>query len=169
MRAGRWVPFVVLLELGAACAAREAARRPRAVPPGESPQQVLDRLDTRIPLPLLAGMANMQKKEMRDHLLAVQEIVLGLAAGDFDAVERAAGRIGTSAFDEEACQRMGMNVEGFAEQSSRFHRTADGIARAARQKDRDAVLSTLGDTLQTCTGCHAAYKQVVVGDETFSR
>jgi DNA-binding MarR family transcriptional regulator len=39
----------------------------------------LDRMDTRAPVPLLPMMANHQKQNMRDHLVAVQEIVAALA------------------------------------------------------------------------------------------
>lgn len=39
----------------------------------------LDKMDTRRPLPLLPMMANHQKLNMRDHLLAVQEIIAALA------------------------------------------------------------------------------------------
>lgn len=40
---------------------------------------------------------------------------------------------------------------------------------AARQQDRDGVLRALSTTLQTCTNCHATWKQEVVDDTTWSR
>jgi len=46
----------------------------------------MDKMDTRRPLPLLPMMANHQKQNMRDHLLAVQEIVAALATDDFSPV-----------------------------------------------------------------------------------
>ena len=58
-------------------------------------QRTLDSMDQRAPVPLLPMMAEHQKRNMRDHLIAVQEIVTALAAGDFAAVEQsAAGRTG---------------------------------------------------------------------------
>jgi hypothetical protein len=50
-----------------------------------------------------------------------------------------------------------------------FHRTADGIAVAARSGDRKAVLAALDTTLQACVGCHAAYRQEIVDQATWDR
>jgi hypothetical protein len=73
---------------------------PHAPPPASQPEpsahDALDRLDTRAPVPPLPMMANHQKQNMRDHLVAVQEITAALATDDFPAIERAAGRIGFS-------------------------------------------------------------------------
>ena len=141
------------------CRHREAAgTATHAPPPG------LDAIDTRTPLPLLPMMANHQKQNMRDHLVAVQEIVQGLAANDYDAVEKAAKRIGYSDEMAQMCTHMGAAAPGFTEQSIRFHRTADRIAEAARTRERAKVLDELGTTLQTCTACHAVWKQRVVDD-----
>ena len=141
------------------CRHQEAAgTAPHAPPPG------LDAIDTRTPLPLLPMMANHQKQNMRDHLVAVQEIVQGLATNDYDAVEKAARRIGYSDEMGQMCTHMGAGAPGFTEQSIRFHHTADRIAEAARSKDRAKVLGELGTTLQTCTACHAVWKQRVVDD-----
>lgn len=94
--------------VGLASSARRARpRRPRRrehrAPSSEVPtdetfaaQQVLDRMDGRVALPLLPMMANHQKQSMRDHLLAVQEIITAASADDFAGVERVAGRIGYS-------------------------------------------------------------------------
>jgi len=125
---------------------------------------VLDEMDPRTPVPLLPMMANHQKQNMRDHLIAVQEIVQGLATNDFEAIEKAAKRIGYSDEMGQMCTHMGAGAPGFTEQSLRFHRTADGIAEAARGKQRANVLRELAATLQTCTGCHAVWKQRVVDD-----
>ncbi len=131
-------------------------------------QQTLDALDTRRPLPLLPMMADHQKQNMREHLAVVQEIVAAVAADDLAAVERAAARIGYSAQMNQMCTQMGAGAPGFTEQALEFHRTADTIAAAARNRDRSGVLSALSNTLATCTGCHAAWKQQVVDEETWS-
>ena len=176
---------VSALILAAACvAALGACQRPKAPNPGPSaaatstpagsstgiaaPQQALDRLDGRVAVPLLPMMANHQKENMRDHLLAVQEIVLAAGNDDFAGVERAAGRIGYSEQMGRMCTHMGAAAPGFTEQALDFHHTADTIAAAARQRDRAAVLRALGATLRTCTGCHAAFKQRVVDEATWN-
>ena len=132
-------------------------------------QRTLDSMDTRAPVPLLAMMADHQKRNMRDHLLAVQEIVVALAADDFVAIERSAGRIGYSEQMGQMCAQMGAAAPGFTDQALKFHRTADTIAEAARAKDRARVASALGATLQTCTACHATFRQQIVDEATWNR
>jgi hypothetical protein len=114
-------------------------------------------------------MANHQKQNMRDHLLAVQEIILAAGSDDFASVERAAGRMGYSEQMGQMCTHMGAGAPGFTEQALNFHRTADTITTAARQHDRAAVMRALGSTLQTCTGCHAVFKQSVLDEATWNR
>jgi len=126
-------------------------------------------MDTRAPVPLLPMMANHQKQNMRDHLVAVQEIVAALATDDFAAVERAAGRIGFSEQMGQTCTHMGAGAPGFTEMALNFHRTADGISAGARDRDRARVMTELGATLQTCTSCHAAWKQQIVDEPTWTR
>ncbi len=134
-----------------------------------SAAETLDRMDTRTSVPLLPMMANHQKQNMRDHLAAVQEIVAALATQDYPAIEKAAGRIGFSEQMGQMCTHMGAAAPGFTEQALNFHHTADGIAAAAHARDSARVLSELGATLQTCTSCHAKWKQQVVDDATWQK
>jgi hypothetical protein len=129
----------------------------------------LDAMDTRVPVPLLPMMADHQKRNMRDHLLAVQEIIVALAADDFAAIERSAGRIGFSEQMGQMCARMGAGAAGFTDKAREFHRTANTIAEAARARNSTRVLGALGATLQTCTGCHAAFRQQIVDEATWDR
>lgn len=140
-----------------------------ATPTVTSATDALDRMDTRAPVPLLPMMANHQKQNMRDHLVAVQEIVAALATDDYATIERAAGRIGFSEQMGQMCTHMGAGAPGFTEQALNFHHTADRIAAAAHDRDRARVLTELGATLQTCTSCHAAWKQQVVDEPTWQR
>jgi hypothetical protein len=170
--------ILTLSFVGLACAPgappAAAPKTPPAAPssapasaPASGPHQVLDQMDTRVAVPLLPMMANHQKQNMRDHLVAVQEIVLAAANDDFTGVEKAAARIGFSDQMGQMCNHMGAGAPGFTEQAIAFHRTADRISAAARDKDRARVLSELGTTLQACTGCHAVWKQQVVDDPTW--
>lgn len=138
-------------------------------PSTSAPAATSDRLDTRTPLPLLPAMAEHQKQNMRDHLLAVQQIVAALASDDFAAAERAAARIGYSEQMGTMCTHIGAGAAGFAEQAIAFHRSADRIADAARAHDRTRTLAALGTTLAACTACHATWKQEVVDEATWQR
>jgi hypothetical protein len=132
-------------------------------------QRTLDGMDTRAPVPLLPMMAEHQKRNMRDHLLAVQEIAVALAGDDFAAIEKSAGRIGYSEEMGQMCAHMGAAAPGFTDKALEFHRTADTIAAAAKAQDRAAVLKALGATLRTCTGCHATFRQQIVDEASWHR
>jgi hypothetical protein len=142
--------------------------RPATSTPRDVPQAALDELDQRTAVPLLPMMANHQKQNMRDHLLAVQEIVTAVAVDDFSAAERAAGRMGFSEPMAQMCTHMGAGAAGFTERALEFHHTADTIAVAARAHDHAAVAAALGKTLSACTGCHAAFKQQIVDEATWT-
>jgi hypothetical protein len=129
----------------------------------------LDEIDTRIAVPLLPVMANHQMQSMRDHLRAVQEIVLAAGRDDFAAIEKAASRVGYSPQMGQMCTHMGAGAKGFTEQALAFHHTADSIGAAARQRDRAAIMAALGSTLQACTGCHETYRQHIVDEATWTR
>jgi len=126
-------------------------------------------LDARTPLPLTAMMAEHQKRNMRDHLAAVQEIVVALAVDEMATVEKAAHRIGYSDTMAQMCQHMGAATPGFTDMALAFHRTADTIADAAQHGDRKAATAALATTLGACVGCHAVYRQQVVDEPTWQR
>jgi len=134
-------------------------------PPAES---ALDVVDTRTPVPLLPMMANHQKQNMRDHLIAVQEIVAALGTKDFASIEKSTRRIGYSEQMGTMCSHMGAGAPGFTERALEFHHTADKIGEAAKKRDLDAVMKALTDTLVTCTSCHAMFKQKVVDEATWA-
>jgi len=151
--------------------AAPTAATPSAAPAALTPSAVdaLDGMDKRTAVPLLPMMAHHQKQNMRDHLLAVQEIVAALATDDFAAIEKSAGRIGFSEKEAAMCNHMGAGAPAFIEQALAFHHTADRITTAARAKDRKQVLTELGVTLKTCTACHETWKQQVVDAATWQR
>jgi hypothetical protein len=126
-----------------------------------------NQLDERAPVPLSPMMALHQKANMRDHLVAVQEIVAGLATKNYAAVEKAAKRIGFSEQMGQMCTHMGAGAPGFTERALAFHHTADGIVKAAQAKSAEKVLRELDATLQRCTSCHATWKQQVVDEGTW--
>lgn len=140
-----------------------------AVRAQEHPMTSMAAADARKPLPLTAMMADHQKRNMRDHLAAVQAIVAALGRDDMDAVAMAAGRIGYSGAMEQMCGHLGAAEPGFTPMALDFHRTADTIAEAARRGERAGVLSALERTLGTCVGCHATYRQEIVDQETWNR
>ena len=159
---------------GLVASAASKGRSPAAASPSVpdasiTPMAELDGMDTRTPLPLLPMMAEHQKRNMRDHLVAVQEIVAALGSDDLPAVAKAAERIGYSEQMGQTCSHVGAGAPGFTEQALAFHRAADRIAAAAREGDRRRALAELGSTLRACTSCHATWKQQVVDEPTWRR
>jgi hypothetical protein len=169
------LPLIGLLLLSAVgCHRRDAGASPPAPPvappPAEgSAEATLEGLDTRVPVPLLPHMAQHQKENMREHLVAVQDIALAASRGDFVAIERASETLGLSPGMSRMCEHMGKGAAGFTEQALTFHRSADAITAAARRHDGAAVMNALGATLQRCTGCHATFRQKIVDEATWTR
>ena len=185
------LPLVLLLgPLASAACKRDAAapaaapaERPVAAPAGSgapaleqstaprarTAADLVDLHDPRKPVPLLAMMAAHQRENMRGHLVAVQEIVAGLGQDDLAAVAVAARKIGFSDEMGQMCNHMGVGAPGFTEQALAFHHTADRIVAAAEAKDRAGVMTHLSATLQTCTSCHATWRQHVVDDATWQQ
>jgi hypothetical protein len=159
----RWIDHVTLV-LGATLAAchGSSAEPARSEPPARSAAAPTSVMDPRTPVPLTPMMALHQKRDMRDHLRVVQEITAALAVDDFDVIAGAAARIGWSEQQAGMCKHMGAGAPGFAEVGEHFHKTADQIGEAARRRDRGGVVHALDATLQTCVGCHEAYRQDIV-------
>ena len=170
--------FVVTIALLAGCNRTAPEAKPQTEPPAPqatAPQAAAASgaaaasLDGRKPLPLTAMMANHQLQEMRDHLQVVQEIAMALGKDDFDAIATSAARIAWSDKQAMMCKHMGAGAPGFTELGEHFHRTADGIVAAAKKRDRAAVATALGTTLETCVGCHATYRQEIVDEHAFAK
>jgi hypothetical protein len=164
------VPVLGLLVVLTGCRGKPS-RLPAAFPPEPAAAPataMLDAMDTRVPVPLLPMMANHQKENMRAHLAAVQEIVAAVGKKDFEAISRAVASIGYSQQMGQMCNHMGASAPGFTEQALKFHHTADKVGESARQHDMPGVLAGLDETLATCTGCHATFKQRIVDETTWA-
>ena len=168
---------MVLLLAIAACKGEGAAQtvaheqtQPVASAPGVcQPMEDLAALDPRTPVPLQPMMAWHQKQNMMEHLVAIQRITDGLAREDWTEIASASSLIESSPQMQQMCQHMGAGAKGFTQMALDFHRRADGIGKAARAHDVAAVLRATSNTLQSCTGCHAAYRQEVVSAAEWQR
>lgn len=138
-----------------------------AAPSALDPVAALAQLDPRQPVPLQPMMAWHQKQNMMEHLEAIRRITAGLAVEDWDEVARASTLIESSPQMKQMCQHMGAGADGFTERALDFHRRADAIGAAARARDGKKALAATANTLEACTGCHAAYRQEVVDAATF--
>jgi cytochrome c556 len=101
---------------------------------------------------------------MRDHLLTLQQIQSGLAAGHYDAAaDIAEKRLGMSSLDAHGASHMaGFMPKGMQETGTAMHHAASRFAVAAKNatvtRDLPRALSALSEVTAQCVACHAAYR-----------
>ena len=132
-----------------------------------APIAELSAMDKRTPVPLQPMMAWHQKRNMQQHLEAIQLIIDALSRDDWKAIAEAATQIESSPQMQQTCEHMGAGAPGFTELALDFHRRADAIGEAAAARDGAAVLRATSSTLAACTSCHATYRQEVVDAATW--
>ena len=101
---------------------------------------------------------------MRDHLLALQEIDMALSKSDFDkAGSIAEGRLGMSSLELHGAAHIAPYMpQGMQEIGTQMHRAASRFAVEAQtasvSNDVRPALAALGTVMQQCVACHAAYR-----------
>jgi hypothetical protein len=101
---------------------------------------------------------------MRDHLLALQEITGALAKGrNDDAARVAEERLGMTSLRLHGAHEVAKFMpEGMQAAGTAMHRAASRFAIEAQNSavtgDVRPALQALGDVMSACTGCHAGYR-----------
>jgi cytochrome c556 len=101
---------------------------------------------------------------MRDHLLALQEISFALSKGEFDkAAGVAERRLGMSSLDSHGAAHMSRYMpQAMQDIGTQMHRAASRFAVEAQSasagNDLRSALGALGAVMQQCVACHAAYR-----------
>jgi len=101
---------------------------------------------------------------MRDHLLALQEIHDALADGRFEvAGEIAERRLGMSSLERHGAHEVATYMpEGMQAAGTEMHRAASRFAVAANDAavtgDMKPVVARLGRVVQQCVACHSSYR-----------
>ena len=115
--------------------------------------------DGRSAIVLEPGERDLVLAEMRGFLIAVQAITAAAAEGDVAAVASAARGVGMAAQTEVPAALVGKLPLGFKQQGFATHTAFDQLAADTEQfGDTSAAPAALGQLLQNCIGCHAAYK-----------
>lgn len=140
----------------AAAHASHAAHRPtEGAPPPADGRQVV-RFPARLKEETLANM--------RDHLLALQQIQAALGGGDYDrAAEIAERRLGMSSLPSHGAHEVAPHMpEGMKAAGSGMHRTASRFALAAKDAavtgELGPALGSLAQVTAQCVACHAGYR-----------
>ncbi|MDX2476353.1 MAG: hypothetical protein QNL05_03200 [Gammaproteobacteria bacterium] len=97
---------------------------------------------------------------MRDHLVALDEILVNMANGELDkAADIAEHRIGISSLESHGASHMAKYMpEGMQQAGTRMHRAASDFALKAGEGDVRSVYSALPGITSACVACHSAYR-----------
>ena len=97
---------------------------------------------------------------MRDHLAAINEILIHLGNDEMDlAAEIAEQRLGMSSLQSHGAGRMaGLMPEGMREAGTNMHRAASRFALKAQEGDLQPAYVGLSEITTACVACHAAYR-----------
>lgn len=101
---------------------------------------------------------------MRDHLLALQEINIALSRNEFDkAATIAEQRLGMSSLERHGAAHIAPFMpQGMQDIGTQMHRAASRFAVDAQtagvSNDVRPALAALGMVMQQCVACHAAYR-----------
>ncbi len=120
--------------------------------------------DSRVRVEMPPMMRAHMLANMRDHLLALEQITRYLANREYDsAADIAENRLGMSSLDDHGAAHMAkvMPVE-MAAIGTAMHRAASRFAIAARDAEIEgglnAAFSALSDVMQQCVACHSGYR-----------
>ncbi len=97
--------------------------------------------------------------EMRNFLIAVQQISDGIEKDDMDQIVAAAKKVGSGDLAHVPAGIMGKLPLAAKKMGLSTHRAFDQMAMDAESLgDKDHTLSQLNKILPTCTACHSLYR-----------
>lgn len=120
--------------------------------------------DTRILVKFPPLLVEHTLANMRDHLLALQEIQAYLAKGDNDTAAKVAEtRLGMSSLESHGAHDVAKFMpKGMQDAGTNMHRAASRFAVEAQNAgvtgDLKPALGALAEVTAQCVGCHAGYK-----------
>jgi antitoxin component HigA of HigAB toxin-antitoxin module len=120
--------------------------------------------DSRVAVDMPAMMQDHTRANMRDHLLAINEIQRLLAAGKYDAAaDVAEKRIGMSSLEAHGASHLaGFMPQGMQDIGTAMHQAASRFAVTAQEtgvtRDLPRALGALSQITTQCVACHAAYR-----------
>ncbi|MDQ6979333.1 MAG: cytochrome C [Mariprofundaceae bacterium] len=114
--------------------------------------------DSRISLKLPPAMRQNQLAMMREHLKAVDAIVMNIAEGKFDEASNIAhDKLGLTPKMKKMCAMYGNDQ--FKDLGFAFHDSADELGEVLKTKDIKRSLKALHKTMDKCISCHATFRQ----------
>ena len=116
--------------------------------------------DARRLVQLPKKMQQHMMSNMRDHLVAVNEILIKLANGDFEeAAEIAEYRLGMSSPESNGASHMAEFMpEGMRQAGAAMHKAASRFALKAQEEEVLPAYNTLSEVTSACVACHSGYR-----------
>ena len=116
--------------------------------------------DSRKLVELPEMMQQHMMSNMRDHLVAINEILLHLGNKDMDrASEIAEQRLGMSSLGTHGASHMAtLMPEGMRQAGTSMHKNASRFALKAQEGDLFPAYKILSDVTSSCVACHSAYR-----------
>lgn len=120
--------------------------------------------DTRILVKFPPPLVEHTLANMRDHLVALQEINEALGSGAFDKASKIAEeRLGMSSLRRHGAHEVAKYMpQGMQDAGTAMHRAASRFAlesqNASVTGDLMPALRSLSEVMSACVGCHAGYR-----------
>ena len=97
---------------------------------------------------------------MRDHLVAINEILIKMANGDFEeAAEIAEYRLGMSSLESHGASHMAKFMpEGMRQAGTAMHKAASRFALKAQEEEALPAYNALSKVTSACVACHSGYR-----------
>ncbi len=116
--------------------------------------------DTRIHVELPEMMQQHMLSNMRDHLAAINEILVYLGSDELDkAAEIAEYRLGMSSLGSHGASHMAKFMpEEMRQTGTSMHKAASRFALKAQEGEPLAAYKALSEITAACVACHSAYK-----------
>ena len=97
---------------------------------------------------------------MRDHLVAINEILIKMANGDFEkAAEIAEYRLGMSSLESHGASHMAKFMpEGMRQAGTAMHKAASRFALKAQEEEVLPAYNALSEVTSACVACHSGYR-----------
>ncbi len=115
--------------------------------------------DSRQLVELPEMMQQHMMSNMRDHLVAINEILINMANGQLEqAAEVAESRLGMSSLESHGASHMAKFMpEGMRQAGTNMHRAASRFALKVQEGEVLPAYNALSEVTSACVACHSAY------------
>ena len=116
--------------------------------------------DTRVLVEMPKMMQQHQLANMRDHLMAINEILENMGSGELDkAADIAENRLGMSALSSHGASHMAkMMPKEMRTIGTSMHKAASRFALKAQEGDALPAYKALQEITAACVACHAGFR-----------